>query len=107
MLFPPAESRIKKILNNFWSISSSRATHVKRNPQMWNKEGPNNRVAHIVACRANRCATTVKREDIIGKFLGNGSVNTSPLLGSIFLITERVDYNHGRAVFSAWSVARG
>jgi hypothetical protein len=39
-------------------------------------------------------------------FLGNGSVNTFPLLGSRFLIMQQLDYNSGRAVFSTWSVPR-
>jgi ribose 1,5-bisphosphokinase PhnN len=40
-------------------------------------------------------------------FLGNGSVNTFPLLGRRFLIMQQLDYNNGRAVLSTWSVPRG
>jgi hypothetical protein len=39
-------------------------------------------------------------------FLGNGSLNTFPLLGSSFLIMQQLDYKNGRAVFSTWSVPR-
>jgi hypothetical protein len=53
-LFPSAYpvSRIKKILNSCWSTSFSRATHMKPNTQMWNKEGSDNWVVRTVACRA-------------------------------------------------------
>jgi hypothetical protein len=44
-------------------------------------------------------ATTPRWADIPGLFLGNGSVNTFPLLGSRFLITQQLDYNNRRAVF--------
>jgi hypothetical protein len=37
-------------------------------------------------------------------FLGNGLVNTFLLLGSRFLITQLLDYNNGRTVFSTWCV---
>jgi hypothetical protein len=33
-------------------------------------------------------------------FLGNGSVNTFPLLGSRFLIMQQLDYNNRRDVIS-------
>jgi hypothetical protein len=39
-------------------------------------------------------------------FLGNGSVNTFPLLDSRFFINATIDYNNARAVFSMWSVPR-
>jgi hypothetical protein len=42
-----------------------------------------------------------------GPFLGNGSVNTVPLLGSRLLIMQQLGYNNGRALFSTWSVQRG
>jgi hypothetical protein len=42
--------------------------------------------------------------DIPGPFLGNGSVNTFPLLVSRYLIMQQLDYNTGRTVFSTWSV---
>jgi hypothetical protein len=32
-------------------------------------------------------------------FLGNGSVNSFPLLGSRFLIMQQLDYNNGNGVF--------
>jgi hypothetical protein len=50
---------------------------------------------------------TVRSADIPGPFLGNGSVNTFPLLDSRFLIMQQFDYNNGTAVFSTWSVKRG
>jgi hypothetical protein len=43
---------------------------------------------------------------MLGLFLGNGSVNTYPLLGSRFLIMQQLDYNNGKSVFSMWSVPR-
>jgi hypothetical protein len=52
-------------------------------------------------------ATTARWADIPGPFLGNGSVNTFPLLGNRFLIMQQLDYNSGRAVFSAWFALRG
>jgi hypothetical protein len=39
-------------------------------------------------------------------FLGNGSVNTFPLLNSRSLIMQQLDYNNSRTVFSMWSVSR-
>jgi hypothetical protein len=39
-------------------------------------------------------------------FLGNGSVNTFPLLGSIFLIMQQLDYNNRNGVFYMWSALR-
>jgi hypothetical protein len=39
-------------------------------------------------------------------FLGIGSVNTFPLLGSTFLIMQQLDYNNGNGVFSMWSIAK-
>jgi hypothetical protein len=45
--------------------------------------------------------------DIPRTFLGNGSVNTFPLLGSRFLIMQQLDYNTRRTVFSTWSVSIG
>jgi hypothetical protein len=39
-------------------------------------------------------------------FLGNGSVNTFPLLGSRFLIMQQLDYNNGNGVFSMWIVPK-
>jgi hypothetical protein len=49
-------------------------------------------------CRVHiRCyATTMKWEDIPEPFLGNGSVNTFPLLCNRFLIVQQVDYNNGK-----------
>jgi hypothetical protein len=44
--------------------------------------------------------------DIPGLFLGSGSVNTFPLLGNRFLITQQLDYNSGIAVFSTWFMPR-
>jgi hypothetical protein len=42
----------------------------------------------------SRCyATTARWADILGPFLGNGSVSTFPLLGSRFLIMQQLDYN--------------
>jgi hypothetical protein len=49
---------------------------------------------------------TVRLADILGPFLGNGSVNTLPFLRSKFLILKKLDNNDGRAVFSMWSVPR-
>jgi hypothetical protein len=43
---------------------------------------------------------TPKWADIPEPFLGNGLVNTFPLLGSRFLIMQQLDYNNGRVVFS-------
>jgi hypothetical protein len=37
-------------------------------------------------------------------FLGHGSVNTFPFLGTRPLIMQQLDYSNGRAVFSMWSV---
>jgi hypothetical protein len=51
-------------------------------------------------------ATTARCADIPGPFLGNGSVNMSPFLGSRFLIMQQLDYNNGRGVFTMWSVPR-
>jgi hypothetical protein len=42
-----------------------------------------------------------------GPFLGNGSVNTFPLLGSRFLIIQQLNYNNGTAVFFAGSMPTG
>jgi hypothetical protein len=50
---------------------------------------------------------TTRWADITVPFLGNGSVNTFPLLSSRFLIMQQLDYNIGKAVFSTWSVLRG
>jgi hypothetical protein len=44
--------------------------------------------------------------DIAGSSLGNGSVNTLPLLGNRFLTILQFDFSNGRAVFSMWSVPR-
>jgi hypothetical protein len=41
-----------------------------------------------------------------GPFLGNGSVNTFPMLDIRFLIMQKLGYKNGRAVFSTWSVPR-
>jgi hypothetical protein len=38
--------------------------------------------------------------------MGNGSVNTFPLVGIRFLIRQQLDYKSGRAVFSMWPVPR-
>jgi hypothetical protein len=54
-----------------------------------------------------RCYTMNARWAVITRlFLGNGSVNTFPLLDSRFVIMQRLDYNNGRPVFSTWSVPR-
>jgi hypothetical protein len=44
---------------------------------------------------------------LISLFLGNGWLNTFPLLGSSFLRMQQLKYNNGRAVFSMRSVPRG
>jgi hypothetical protein len=54
---------------------------------------------NIVVFRSRCCATTARWADIPGKFLGNGSVNTFPLLGSRFLIIQHLDYNNGEMCF--------
>jgi hypothetical protein len=55
----------------------------------------------------SRCyVTTARWADIPGLFLGNGSVNTFPLLGSSFLIMQPLDYNNRTDVFSIWSVPK-
>jgi hypothetical protein len=50
---------------------------------------------------------TARWADLPGPFLGNGLVNTFPLLASRSLIIKQLDYNNGRAVFSTWYVPRG
>jgi hypothetical protein len=62
---------------------------------------------NIVVFRGRCYATTARWTDIPGPFLGSGSVNTFPLLGSRFLIMQQLDYNNGRAAFSTWSVPIG
>jgi hypothetical protein len=42
----------------------------------------------------------VRWAEIPRPFLGNGSLNTCPLLGSRFLIMQQLDYNSERAIFS-------
>jgi hypothetical protein len=65
------------------------------------------RYVHTYCSVYSRCCATAERwENILTLFLGNGSVNTFPLLGSRFLIMQQLDYNSGRAVFTAWSVPR-
>jgi hypothetical protein len=44
-------------------------------------------------------ATTAREADIPGTLLGNGSVNTFPLIGSRSLLMQQLDYNNGRDVF--------
>jgi hypothetical protein len=39
-------------------------------------------------------------------FLGNGSVNTFPMLDRRFLTMQQLDFNNGRDVFSTWSALR-
>jgi hypothetical protein len=64
-------------------------------------------IIHVYWSVYSRCyATTARWVDIPGPFLGNGSVNTFPLLGSRLLIIQQLDYNNGRYVFSIWSVLR-
>jgi hypothetical protein len=41
----------------------------------------------------------VRYTNIPDPFLGNGSVNTFPLLGGIFLIMQHLDYKNGRDIF--------
>jgi hypothetical protein len=43
--------------------------------------------------------------DIPDPLLGNGSVNTFPLLGSRFLTMQHLDFKNGE-MFSTWSVTR-
>jgi hypothetical protein len=54
---------------------------------------------NIVVFRSRCYATTARWADIPGLFLGNGSVNTFPLLGSRFLIIQQFDYNSGELCF--------
>jgi hypothetical protein len=42
---------------------------------------------------------TTRRADIPDPFLGNGSVNALPLLGSRVLIMQQLDFNNERDVF--------
>jgi hypothetical protein len=57
-------------------------------------------------------STTVARRvtsiwaDTRDPFLGNDSVNTFPLLGSRFIIIQKLDYNKGTTVSSTWSVPK-
>jgi hypothetical protein len=44
-----------------------------------------------------------RRRDIPGPFLGKGSIDAFPLIGSRSLIIQQLDHNGG-TVFSAWSV---
>jgi hypothetical protein len=60
----------------------------------------------FVACTAVCHATIARWEDIPVPFLGNGSINKFPLLGSIFLKLKKLDYKIGRAMFSTWFVPR-
>jgi hypothetical protein len=40
--------------------------------------------------------------ETLGPFLGNGSVNTFPLLDNRFLITQQLDYKNVRVAFSTY-----
>jgi hypothetical protein len=56
----------------------------------------------------SRCyATRARYANNPDQFLGNGSVNTFPLLGIIFLKKQDFDYDNGRAVCSTWFVPIG
>jgi hypothetical protein len=60
-------------------------------------------VEYIVAYRPTAKGWLCKQSP----FLGNGSVNTFPLLGSRLLIMQQLDYNNGNLVFLCglcWSV---
>jgi hypothetical protein len=54
---------------------------------------------NIVEFRSRCYATTASWADILGPYLGNGSVNTFPMLGRRFLIMQTLYYNSRRAVF--------
>jgi ferredoxin len=47
----------------------------------------------IVECRTVAMQRLRDRAYILGSFLGNGSVTTSPLLGIRFLIIQQLDHN--------------
>jgi hypothetical protein len=63
-------------------------------------------MVHTVARKSCCYATAARWSDIPGPFLGNGSVNTFPLLGSGFLIMQHLDYKTGIAVSYVGHVER-